>query len=266
MRYYLLNRIDETLGIIRDKNKTALVPYLTVGYPDISLCCDLALSALDSGADMLELGIPFSDPLADGPTIQMTSQKALENGATIQTAFDTVRQIRVSNPKCPLIFMGYYNPFLKYGISQFIRECSDIGVDGLIIPDLPTEESHTFAKEAKENEIHLIPLLAPTSTDERIESACRLAGGFIYCVSLTGVTGSRANLSSGVEALVGRIRQHTDLPIMVGFGVSSKQDVDNIGRFADGAVVGSALLDAISHSNEGQEFNVVAEFVYRLKN
>ena len=266
MRYYLLNRIDETLGIIRDKNKTALVPYLTVGYPDISLCCDLALSALDSGADMLELGIPFSDPLADGPTIQMTSQKALENGATIQTAFDTVRQIRASNPKCPLIFMGYYNPFLKYGISRFIRECSDIGVDGLIIPDLPTEESHTFAKEAKENEIHLIPLLAPTSTDERIESACRLAGGFIYCVSLTGVTGARANLSSGVEALVGRIRQYTDLPIMVGFGVSSKQDVDNIGRFADGAVVGSALLDAISHSNEGQESNVVAEFIYRLKN
>ena len=155
---------------------------------------------------------------------------------------------------------------MKYGISRFIRECSDIGVDGLIIPDLPTEESHTFAKEAKENEIHLIPLLAPTSTDERIESACRLAGGFIYCVSLTVVTGARANLSSGVEALVGRIRQHTDLPIMVGFGVSSKQDVDNIGRFADGAVVGSALLDAISHSNEGQELNVVAEFVYRLKN
>ena len=215
---------------------------------------------------MLELGVPFSDPLADGATVQLTSLQALERGVTLNTCLKILDNVRNRGVNAPLIFMGYYYPFLKYGISQFIRECSDIGVDGLIITDLPTEESHTFAKEAKENEIHLIPLLAPTSTDERIESACRLAGGFIYCVRLTGVTGARANLSSGVEALVGRIRQHTDLPIMVGFGVSSKQDVDNIGRFADGAVVGSALLDAISHSDEGQEFNVVAEFIYRLKN
>ena len=155
--------------IIRDKNKTVLVPYLSVGYPDISLCCDLALSALDSGADMLELGIPFSDPLADGPTIQMTSQKALENGATIQTAFDTVRQIRASNPKCPLIFMGYYNPFLKYGISRFIRECSDIGVDGLIIPDLPLAEASKFSKIISSYSIDLVLLVAPTTPFERMK-------------------------------------------------------------------------------------------------
>jgi tryptophan synthase alpha chain len=262
----LVNRIDETLASIRIEKKIALVPYLTVGYPTISLSGDLALSVLSSGADMVELGIPFSDPLADGPTIQMTSQRALENGVTLQTAFDTVRQIRFSDTKSPLIFMGYFNPFLRYGLSKLIKDSSSIGIDGLIIPDLPTEESYFLVKEAQKSQVHLIPLLAPTSTDERIESACEIAGGFIYCVSLTGVTGARSGLDSGVESLVGRIRKYTDLPIMVGFGVSRKEDVENIGYFADGAVVGSALLDAISNSNKGEELNAAANFVSGLRN
>ena len=258
------NRIDYCLEKIKSENKPALVPYLTVGYPHASISESLATAVLANGADMLELGIPFSDPLADGPTIQMTSFRALENGTTVQTAIDTVAGLRSIDIEAPLIFMGYFNPFLQYGISRFLRVAADAGLDGLIVPDLPSEESKLVATESRNVGIHLIPLLAPTSTDERIESACAEAGGFIYCVSLTGVTGARSRLSTGVEILVGRIRKYTNLPVLVGFGVSSKEDVDRIGKFADGAVVGSALLDAISKSKEGEEIKVASNFTNGL--
>ena len=258
------NRIDYCLEKIKSENRPALVPYLTVVYPHASLSERLATAVLANGADMLELGIPFSDPLADGPTIQMTSFRALENGTTVQTAIDTVAGLRSIDIEAPLIFMGYFNPFLQYGISRFLRVAADAGLDGLIVPDLPSEESKLVATESRNVGIHLIPLLAPTSTDERIESACAEAGGFIYCVSLTGVTGARNRLSTGVEILVGRIRKYTNLPVLVGFGVSSKEDVERIGKFADGAVVGSALLDAISKSKEGEEIKVASNFTNGL--
>ena len=258
------NRIDYCLEKIKSENRPALVPYLTVGYPHASISESLATAVLANGADMLELGIPFSDPLADGPTIQMTSFRALENGTTVQTAIDTVAGLRSIDIEAPLIFMGYFNPFLQYGISRFLRVAADAGLDGLIVPDLPSEESKLVATESRNVGIHLIPLLAPTSTDERIESACAEAGGFIYCVSLTGVTGARSRLSTGVEILVGRIRKYTNLPVLVGFGVSSKEDVERIGKFADGAVVGSALLDAISKSKEGEEIKVASNFTNGL--
>ena len=258
------NRIDYCLEKIKSENRPALVPYLTVGYPHAGISESLATAVLANGADMLELGIPFSDPLADGPTIQMTSFRALENGTNVQTAIDTVSGLRSIDVEAPLIFMGYFNPFLQYGISRFLRVASDAGLDGLIVPDLPSEESKLVATESRNVGIHLIPLLAPTSTDERIESACAEAGGFIYCVSLTGVTGARSRLSTGVEILVGRIRKYTNLPVLVGFGVSSKEDVERIGKFADGAVVGSALLDAISKSKEGEEIEVASNFINGL--
>ena len=258
------NRIDYCLEKIKSENRPALVPYLTVGYPHASISESLATAVLANGADMLELGIPFSDPLADGPTIQMTSFRALENGTTVQTAIDTVAGLRSIDIEAPLIFMGYFNPFLQYGISRFLRVAADAGLDGLIVPDLPSEESKLVATESRNVGIHLIPLLAPTSTDERIESACAEAGGFIYCVSLTGVTGARRQLSTGVEMLVERIRKYTNLPVLVGFGVSSKEDVERIGKFADGAVVGSALLDAISKSKEGEEIKVASNFTNGL--
>ena len=258
------NRIDYCLEKIKSENKPALVPYLTVGYPHASISESLATAVLANGADMLELGIPFSDPLADGPTIQMTSFRALENGTTVQTAIDTVAGLRSIDIEAPLIFMGYFNPFLQYGISRFLRVAADAGLDGLIVPDLPSEESKLVATESRNVGIHLIPLLAPTSTDERIESACAEAGGFIYCVSLTGVTGARRRLSTGVEILVGRIRKYTNLPVLVGFGVSSKEDIERIGKYADGAVVGSAFLDAISRSKEGEEIEVASNFINGL--
>ena len=255
------NRINLKLLAVKSENRPALVPYLTVGYPTIKLSAEIALKTLGSGADMLELGIPFSDPIADGPTIQKTGFKALENGVSLSVCMDVLTNIRKENNDSPIIFMGYFNPFLQYGLERFMEEASDRGLDGLIIPDLPMEESVVISEQCRRNGIHLIPLLAPTSTEERIKFSCEHAGGFIYCVSLTGVTGARKGLSMGVENLVERIRVHTDLPVLVGFGVSQKKDIEKISKFADGAVVGSAFLDHIANSSEGSEISSAGEFI-----
>ena len=255
------NRIDLKLLEVKSENRPALVPYLTVGYPSIKLSAEIALKTLVSGADMLELGIPFSDPIADGPTIQKTGFKALENGVSLSVCMDVLTKVREENNDSPIIFMGYFNPFLQYGLERFMGDASDRGLDGLIIPDLPMEESVVISEQCRKNGIHHIPLLAPTSTKERIKSSCEQAGGFIYCVSLTGVTGARDGLSKGVENLVERIRVHTNLPVLVGFGVSQKKDVEMISKFADGAVVGSAFLDHIANSSEGSEISSAVEFI-----
>ena len=255
------NRIDLKLLEVKSENRPALVPYLTVGYPSIKLSAEIALKTLVSGADMLELGIPFSDPIADGPTIQKTGFKALENGVSLSVCMDVLTKVREENNDSPIIFMGYFNPFLQYGLERFMGDASDRGLDGLIIPDLPMEESVVISEQCRKNGIHHIPLLAPTSTKERIKSSCEQAGGFIYCVSLTGLTGARDGLSKGVENLVERIRVHTNLPVLVGFGVSQKKDVEMISKFADGAVVGSAFLDHIANSSEGSEISSAGEFI-----
>jgi len=260
----LKNRIDLRLEKLSSENRPALVPYLTVGYPTVKLTVPIATKILSSGADMLELGIPFSDPLADGPTIQATSFKALKNGTTIGIAIELVREIRTIDNVSPLIFMGYFNPFFRYGFENLLMDIKSAGVDGLIVPDLPTEESDVLFAECRKQGIHLIPLLAPTSTDGRIESACKTAGGFIYCVSLTGVTGARNRLSAGVEGLVRRIRAFTNLPVLVGFGISNQSDVEKIGQFANGAVVGSAFLDAVASSDLGKEVETASQFVRGL--
>ena len=259
-----MNRIDERLASVRLKARPALVPYLTAGYPSIELTVPLASAVLSSGADMLELGIPFSDPLADGPTIQMTSFEALKNGMSVGRALEIGKEIRERDRESPLIFMGYFNPFLKYGTAQLLKDMNASGIDGIIVPDLPQEEAEVFGNKCSEYGVYLIPLLAPTSTDERIYSACEQAKGFVYCVSLTGVTGARSSLSSGVHDLVLRIREFTDLPVLVGFGISRKEDVRRISQFADGAVVGSAFLDAVSKASAGKETDVAADFVRAL--
>jgi tryptophan synthase alpha chain len=261
----MANRIDTTMQRLKEEGQTALVPFITVGFPDLDTSESLAQTILESGADMLELGIPFSDPLAEGPTIQMTSYRALENGVNLGTCLETLRNLRKKGVDAPLIFMGYYNPYLRYGIERFLQEAEDSGLDGVIVPDLPTEESAEFREACSSHGIHVIPLLAPTSPDARIAEACKGAGGFIYCVSLTGVTGARQSLSSGLSDLVGRIRQHTDLPVIVGFGISQKEHIQEIGKFADGAVVGSALLDAIDKSPPNATLDTARNFVRGLR-
>jgi tryptophan synthase alpha subunit len=195
----------------------------------------------------------------------MTSFRALENGVTVSASLDLLGRLRASGIDAPLIFMGYYNPFLQFGADLLAAAAEDAGLDGVIVPDLPTEEAGPFGETCARHGIYLIPMLAPTSTDQRIERACSQANGFIYCVSRTGVTGARQSLSGGVGDLVARIRRHTDLPVLVGFGVSRREHVEEIGRYADGAVVGAALLDAIDKAPEGRRVETAAAFVRGLK-
>ena len=240
-------------------------PFITIGFPDVPTSVEVAAALLSSGADMLELGIPFSDPLADGTTVQKTSYRALREGVTVGTGLDVVRQLRGRGIDAPLVLMGYFNPFLSYGQEALVQDAAEAGVDGLIVPDLPHEEADPLRQLCESSGLYLIPLLAPTSTDQRIALACKRAGGFIYCVSVTGVTGARAGLSEGLEGMVARIRRHTDLPVLVGFGVSSKRHVETIRRFADGVVVASALLDAVGSAPDKEAARVAGEFVRALR-
>ena len=260
------NRIDKTLETLKQQQTTAIVPFITVGFPNISTSKEVAKGILDAGANMLELGVPFSDPLADGATIQMTSFKALENGVNIHSSLDMVRHLRNQGINAPLIFLGYLNPFIHYGFEKLAEEAQEAGLDGMIIPDLPPDEASPYQSILEDRGLYLIPLLAPTSTDERIKKACDKAKGFIYCVSLTGVTQARQNLSSKVEHLVKSIRLHTKLPILVGFGVSTHEHVEFISRFAEGAVVGSALLNSIDSVHPKEAVNAAARFIRDLRN
>ena len=259
------NRIDATLQKLRAAGRQALAPFATIGFPDVDTSIDLIEGIAEAGGDMVEIAVPFSDPMAEGPTTQMTSQVALEHGVSVGVCLEAVRTVRGRGLAVPLVLMGYYNPFLRYGTERFVRDAADSGADGLIVPDLPWEESGHLRDLCNEHGLYLIPLLAPTSTDDRMAKACQDARGFIYCVSLTGVTGARENLSSAVAGLVQRIRRHTDLPVLVGFGVSKRSHVEEIGRYADGAIVGSAMLKAIDEAPREKAVEAAQEFVRGLR-
>lgn len=261
----MANRIDTVLQGLKSSGKTALVPFVTIGFPDVETSAALAEAVIEAGGDMLELGVPFSDPLADGPTIQQASFRALQHGVNVKTSLEVVSRLRARGIEAPLIFMGYLNPFLRYGLERFVGDAAEAGLDGVIVADLPTEEAGPFQGVCQQHGIYLIPLLAPTSTDQRIAQACKQAGGFIYCVSLTGVTGARRELASGLPQLVSRIRRHTHLPVLVGFGVSRREHLQAIGRYADGAIVASALLNAIGSSPPDRVLQTAREFVGALR-
>ena len=259
------NRIDTKLSELREAGQPALAPFITTGFPDIPTSEALARVVLESGGDMLEIGVPFSDPLADGPTIQMTSYRALQNGVTVSRCVETVKNLRDGGVDSPLVLMGYYNPFLRYGLQRFLDDSAAAGIDGMIVPDLPTEEAAQLSEMAAERGIHLIPLLAPTSSDERIRDACEWAGGFIYCVNFIGVTGARSSTSQSTPALAERIRRYTDLPILVGFGVSRREHFEEIATYADGAILASALLDAVDKAPEDGKLDTARNFIQALK-
>jgi tryptophan synthase alpha chain len=232
----------------RDERRTALIPYVMAGYPDAATSEALAAALCEAGADVLELGVAFSDPLADGATIQHAAQRALDNGTTPADVLDLATRVgaRVATP---IVLMGYYNPIYSYGNDRFCARAAESHVAGLIVPDLPPEEAEPLHAAALSHGIELIFLVTPTSTDARIAQAVAVAertgGGFLYCVSLSGVTGARSALPEQLPAFIARVRAQTALPLAVGFGVSRPEHVAEIGAYAEGAVVASALLNAV---------------------
>jgi tryptophan synthase alpha chain len=223
---------------------TALIPYITVGYPTIETTLKAVSLFASIGCDIIELGIPFSDPLADGVTIQRASYEALRRGVTPKICLEVAQELR-RQVEIPLVFMTYYNPVLKFGPEQFCSECAEVGIDGLIIPDLPPEEGKDLEKSTKRHGLDLVYLLSPASTEERIRLVTSRSSGFIYLVSLTGVTGARDKLPEELESFVGSVRERTEKPLCVGFGVSTPDQARRVAKVADGVIVGSRIIQLL---------------------
>ena len=246
------DRIAAKFAALKKEDRTGLVVFVTVGHPYRDAALDIVPNLVSAGADAVELGIPFSDAIGEGPVIQQSSFVALQNGITTQTCLDTAAQLRSQIGDTPLILMGYYNTLLSYGLEKFATACAEATVDGLIIVDLPGDEAAPLVGALSKHGIHLIPLLAPTSTDKSIAQYTEIGGGFVYCISVTGVTGARTEVSERGLDLVERVRQRTDLPIAVGFGISQREHVLNVGERADAAVVGSALVRALADGPDAE--------------
>jgi tryptophan synthase alpha chain len=237
-----MNRIAETFASLKTAGRKALIPYLMAGYPDLDTTRRLVLEAERRGADIIELGVPFSDPVADGPTIQRASIRALEQGVTLREIVRQVASIR-ERSRAPLVLMTYYNPLLAYGISAFCRDAARAGVDGIIVPDLPPEEGEDLSAACREQGIATIFLVAPTSTERRMRLVNEHTTGFVYCVSLLGVTGARNRLSEGVEEFLASARRQITRPLAVGFGISTPEQAGKMAEQADGVIVGSAIIN-----------------------
>ncbi len=260
-----MNRIENAF-----KNKPIFMPYYPLGYPDLETSIDVIESLAKNGADLIEVGLSFSDPLADGPVIQKATQVALEKGITIKKSLEAVKELRKRGVTIPFILMGYFNPMLAYGLEKFVHDAREAGADGFIIPDLPLEEAGEFesivnagrvdgggfryATNATQppppsyRDLPLIQMLAPTSPNERMELIARNAKGFIYLVSVTGVTGTRTEISDGLGDLINRVREHTSVPVCVGFGIGTPEQAKQVGALADGVIVGSACVKTIGSS------------------
>ena len=265
-----MNRIDRCFDELSKRNGKALVCFLTCGDPDFATTVDLVKAIAKAGADIVELGVPFSDPLADGPSIQASSFRALQAGATVRKVIDCVADIRRpstgSGCDVPLVLMTYYNPVHKYGLERFARDAASAGADGVIATDLPPEESGAWKPAADAAGLATIQLVAPTSTKERIKQAANMASGFIYCVSRTGVTGARDDVPVELKELVSTIKSISDLPVVVGFGISRSEHVRKVTEFADGAVVGSALVNVVAEFSASADLlRRAGEFVESLK-
>jgi tryptophan synthase alpha chain len=247
---------------IRFTHKPGLVAYITCGDPDLDTSRDVALAAIHSGADVIELGVPFSDPVADGPVIQRASERALRHGTDLRGVLEVARQVRQQS-KAGLIVFSYLNPILQFGLDNFCAVATKAGVDGALVTDLPVEEAGDYLRAMKAHKLAPVFLAAPTSTDERLREVAKRSRGFVYAISRTGITGTRQELVADAQALVARLRQYSNLPIAVGFGISTPGQFAEVGRFADAAVVGSAIVQKIEE-NARREAAAVAEFLSSL--
>lgn len=261
------SRLDAAFDACRERNEAAFIPFVTAGYPSPDDTVELLLAMQSGGADVIELGMPFSDPQADGATIQLTNQVALKNGVGIDESLELVNQARQRGLTTPVILMGYYNPVLQYGVEQLTAKAADAGVDGFIIVDLPPEEGTDFVRACAAESLAFVPLIAPTTTDNRIKFLSTAASSFIYCVSVTGVTGSRGALPSDLNELVTRVRAQTDLPLAVGFGITTPEHVQAVAAVSDAVVVGSAVLNTIDQAGDdtATRASTLQQFVASLK-
>ncbi|MAF39439.1 MAG: tryptophan synthase subunit alpha [Chloroflexi bacterium] len=257
-------RIRRMFDAVREQKRPGLIVFVTAGFPDIEATLELVPALVAAGADAVELGVPFSDPLAEGPVIQESSFLALQNGTSLEDCLTAAETVREKIPDTPLILMGYYNPIHTYGLAPFTQRCQEAGVDGLIAVDLPGFEAAPLLAECRSHDISMIPLLAPTSTDESIKGACAEGSGFVYCISVTGVTGAREQVSGRSFELLDRVRAHTDLPLAVGFGISNRTHVEEVGETAEAAVVGSALVRVMLDSPREQLVERASRFVAEL--
>lgn len=245
------------------ENKPSLVAYVTCGDPDLVTTREVILVAIDAGASVIELGVPFSDPVADGPVIQRASERALKQGTSLRHVLTLAAEIREHSQSVGLVIFSYLNPILRMGLAKFCQVARLAGIDGTLITDLPVEESAEYLRHARKNDLATIFLAAPTSTDQRLKSIAQVSSGFIYAISRTGVTGARQKMTGDAQALAKRIRRFSKLPVAVGFGISTPEQFAAVGKFAEGAVVGSAIVHAIEQ-NPGREAASVAKFVNQL--
>jgi len=262
-----MTRISDRFTALRDRNEKALVAFVTAGDPLPAGTADVVLALANAGADIIELGVPFSDPLADGPTIQASSQRSLDAGMTPPQVLDIVRDIRARGCQTPLVLMGAWNPFLSYGAERLAADAVAAGVDATIITDLTPEEARDWKRISAAAGLDTIFLLAPTSTPARMALVGEMASGFIYCVSRTGVTGARNDVPAELPPLIAAIREHAqDVPICVGFGIAGPDQVRAIAGYADGIVVGSALVDLLQRERDNPRLlEIAADFIASLK-
>ena len=244
--------------------KPSLVAYVTCGDPDVTTTRGIVLAAIDAGAQVVELGVPFSDPVADGPVIQRASERALKNGTTLAQVLELAREVRKQRPDAGLIVFSYLNPVLRLGLSRFCAAAADSGVDGALITDLTVEEAGDYLRAMRARELATVFLAAPTSTDQRLKRIAAASRGFVYAVSRTGVTGTREEVAADARDLVRRLRKFTRLPIAVGFGISTPAHFAEVGEFADAAVVGSAIVQAIEQAGRERAPQAVAELISSL--
>lgn len=256
------NRIQEAF------HKKAFIPFITAGDQGLDVTERYIRTMVDAGADLLEIGIPFSDPVAEGPVIQAASERALKAGTTTSKIFEMVARLRKGDDQhkpvtIPLVFMTYINPIFVYGKERFFSQCQEVGIDGIIIPDMPFEEKGELSKEAKAHGVAIISLIAPTS-ENRIEMIAKEAEGFIYCVSSLGVTGVRSEIKTDISAIVEMIRKYTDIPVAIGFGISQPEQAEAMTKVADGAIVGSAIVKLVAQY-ESQADQALADYVASMK-
>ena len=260
-----MNRIDAKFQELRDRGARAFMPYLCAGDPTPELTSKLLLTLETAGADLIELGVPFSDPIADGPTVQRASERALTHNISLQQILEMVTTLRTQTD-IPIALMSYYNPIFRMGEAAFCKAAQDAGVDGLIVPDLPPEQAQQLLEIAPRYNLATIFLAAPTSPPERMQLIASVSTGFIYCVSVTGVTGARAMLSDEIAPMITELRKHTDKPISVGFGVSTSEQAKQVVDIADGAIVGSAIINVVEENmdDEAKLLTAVKQFASDL--